>query len=199
MITEILIKEFDNCIKKYCPLAYESYNDTLPSEGIDFYMQKLRLDVNDKTDFKTIYSWKNGIDIEIQDYSTDLRILYAGNFLSLKDILPLYQENLDMEFGWRPLSLIPIMSNYEGEFLLIETDRNSPNYNGVYFYSPNLTFAVDTIIVYDDLESMLKTIINLFENGAQIFDNEKKVLKFDFDLISKISALLNPKSNRLKN
>jgi len=62
------------------------------------------------------------------------------------------------------------MANFEGEHLLFETDRLSPSYGFVFFYSP----TSDTISYYDSLETMLKTLIQLFINKALVYNAKSK-------------------------
>ncbi len=103
MINQDLINSFDRCLRKYADYAYPFYNAPVDNGEIDFYMKKLGFpDDGSQSDYKTLYQWKNGIDMDNQDYSVDVGIISAGNFVSLKDALTIHQDNLKHLYGPLP-------------------------------------------------------------------------------------------------
>jgi hypothetical protein len=101
-------------------------------------------------------------------------------------------ENMSENY-WKA-SLKPFVANYEGEHYLVETDESSELVGTVYFYSPNLTYAVVPVLYFDNLETMLRSIIAFFKEKAQWYDYKKRILRFDYEKLSKIRKELNPKA-----
>lgn len=189
MVTNELINEFDNFLKKYCNYAYDLFDPPLSKE---ITLQLLnKLGIKDEN-YVTLYCWKNGIPVEKQDYSVDLRILMGGNFISLSDAIDMDAENISENY-WKA-SLKPFFANYEGEHYLVETDELSAFFGSVYFYSPNLTYAVDPILYFDNLETMIKSIMAFFRQDAQKYNPQNGKLEFDFRKVTAIRKELNPKA-----
>ena len=185
--------QFDEFLKLNCPYVYEYYDAPLSA---DLIKESLTEPEISGSEFFSMYSWRNGIAVEKLDYSEDLTILPWGNLLSLKDALDIDFDNKQNDY-WKP-SLKPFFANFEGEHYLVETDKLSECYGVIYFYSPNMTFAVDPVPYFDNLELMLITIMKFFEEKAQWYDYEKKSLEFDFDKLDRIKEELNPIAASLK-
>ncbi|MBV8255086.1 MAG: hypothetical protein JO154_20965 [Chitinophaga sp.] len=182
------LHRFDTFLKTECTYVYDYYDAPLSDDMILEMLGELEISDNN---FFSLYSWKNGISVEKLDYSVDLSILPWGNLLSLKDALDVEIDNRGNNY-WK-FSLKPIFANFEGEHYLVETEETSEFYGVIYFYSPNLAYAVNPIPYFDNLESMLSSIMRFFEMKAQWYDIKKERLVFDFDKLDQIREELNPK------
>ena len=193
MINEALIKEFDNCLKKYCSYIYDYYQNSLPEEEIDMHMNKMGI-LND--DYKTLYKWKNGLDLGAsRSFPKEFRISDFGNIVSLDDALHQFTEirKSGTELEW-PASQVVMFDNLIGERLLLETDKNSPYNNFVFCYHSYGSDACQSISYYDSIEKMLITLIEQFEQKALWFDDSKGFLEIDFDKLFEIGKIINHKS-----
>jgi hypothetical protein len=174
--------------------VYDHYDNPLDDNEIQLLMKQLGID---NEDYFYLYKWKNGIAVEKQDYSVENRIIMPGNFVSLRDAVELDEENSREDF-WEKKSLKPIMANYEGEHLLIETDKTSKYYNFIYFYSANFSYSVTPILYFESIEKMLLSIMALFNEKAQWFDIDSKRLKIDYNDENPICHKLNPQIEHWK-
>lgn len=186
MLSKELLVDFETCLEEKAPHILSYYNKALSLNEIDSYMNQMAISI---PEYKFLYKWKNGVSIEVQDYSTDIRIDFTGNFLAMKDALQLYKQNQEENY-WN-ITFVPILATHQGETLLIEANENSKNYKQLFFYAP-FTSDLEPIGYFDDIESMLKSIISLFNKGAQRYDNN--VMEIDFELRTKVCKDLNPKS-----
>ena len=182
------LQRFDAFLKDECRYVYDYYDAPLAHEVLVDMIKELGIE---NSDYLSLYSWKNGISAEKLDYSIDLSILPWGNLVSLQDALDINIDNI--ENGYWASTLKPIFANFEGEHYLVETDDESCFYGVIFFYSPNLSFAVKPVPYFDNLESMLLSIIKFFESKAQWYDLEKNLLVFDFDKLEQIRAEMNPR------
>ena len=197
VVTQNLIRRFDNCMKEYCSFIYEYYQPPLLDKEIVGLVDKMGIE---DEDYESIYKWKNGLDIFTSEkLPKEFTIGYCGNFISLDNAELRFQqinkkriENPDDVF-WDESKVI-IMDNLIGEYLLFENNKGSEDYGALFQFSPSGSNACLPVMKYDNIESMLESIIACFENGAIWFDKKSGYLVIDFDKESEICSRINPLS-----
>jgi hypothetical protein len=148
--------------------SFNSINFTkLPDDLIDFY------------------KWKNGTCFK--DIPTGkLNFGINGVFISLNDCLDMYVHNLSENLY--TATFFPIFSD---DTHLINLDKNSSSFGGIFIYSPSLLINEPTLC-FDSLYTMIETLLVCFQ--SKIFWYEDGIFEYDVIEAWNISAKLNPKS-----
>lgn len=189
MIDSKLIELWDDCLKKHCHYIYDYYANPHDENEIELFMSKMSID---SADYKTFYGWKNGLSPNSRNITSPTEIMFHGNFVSLEHALYIFQEHNDKDFFEQ--SQILIADNFEGERLLLETNPASPNYGMILSLVPFGNHAGEPITIYDNMETMIKSLISMYNLGAVIYDSDTRDLVIDFDKEAEICLPLNPLS-----
>lgn len=185
-----LDKLFKLLVINHSPLV-ELLKPGISTAQIQKESQKLGLPFSDQ--LSQMYNWKNGVEIE--EKSLGIYYLFRlGIYYDLEKATCLYLGLNDTDVYWKK-SMFPLFGSGGGEFFLIDLDVNSNTYESIILYYPgNPDFEV-TIMIYDSLESLIRTIIECYEKKAYSVIEEKfKHLKIDSKLEKEIAMRNNPKS-----
>jgi len=185
---ELLLKEFDEVLRKYNPVNYERLYPPLSELDLEIILKNLKIK---SEDFRTLYKWKNGFDFTKDSYIC-FDILFNGTLLSLD----LVQEDIlfnQKESTWRN-TLIPLIGNDEREWLLFD-NRKGKDYEKIFFYSPSIpSAAIKPITCYDSIVAMIDTTISAYRNGILQYDPNEDWLNNDVDRYFTLARERNPKS-----
>ncbi len=143
-----------------------------------------------KTQLVTLYSWKNGIEYNPSEYTNLYDYSGTGVLLPLQFIEDIYHSGGKEE--WEP-ETIPIIGNYKGEYLYLDTNSESDTYKMLLLYSKSALSISPMLTIYDSIESMLETIIECFDSGTFQY-MEGKGLVQDIENMFEISKRSNPTS-----
>ena len=191
-IREIL-KDFEKCLLVYCKPMHDRLLPPLQGNIIEDFLQNLGEAGEVSENLREIFLWKNGIRQDGGLFTRSYRLCSFGVIPPLEDVIT-YQIISSQDNDW-PSSLVPLVTSYNGEFLLLEADMSKQNFGMLELYCPTFGYVYERITYYDSIYSMIQTIIERFESGAFVYNNEKMTLAEDMDLVFKISTALNPNSN----
>lgn len=186
-IPNFKINQFENTLKVYCSPLYEKLLPPLSIVIIDEFFKKWDIDDNN---LRQIFQWKNGMTYDTDLPTSSYDYTGFGVITSMQDIDEVLELN---NHDWKE-SLFPLVSSFGGDFLLYETDKQSPSYGQLFLYSPNLGYVDKSPGLFDSLESMLDTISESFEKKIFTYDSNEMFLDIDYDKHGEIPKQLNPKS-----
>lgn len=184
------LTRLDKLLKANFGLLYEKLLDPLTEEQIRNHCKRLGIDV---PEFVEIFLWKNGLPNN-GEYSTQ-----AYAYCSFGAIPPLEYINeiheLHLSIGIWPDKLIPLVTDYGGNFLLLDISIESPTYGMILLECPTFGNVGDNrLTYYDSIYNMVETINECIEKGGFIYDRHNLWLNVDNDIVFEISTRLNPKS-----
>ena len=78
--------------------------------------------------------------------------------------------------------------------ILIDLDSSRETYKALFYYSPQVLLSDAPIMIYDSIESWLKTIIQCYEQNIYSVD-EKGIFQSKTNLEVQLSRNMNPKSD----
>lgn len=198
-----LIKDLENCL-------IESKNPIL--NNMDHENDR-KLEENILEAFKTVglkccqelmdlYLWKTGCTKElIFDLSEDenewnhFLLCSYGNYAS-------YEVSRDIMFQNKSYNAVYAGDHYMYPFMycgvyedpiLIDLNPCRETYKAMFYYSPEVTLSENPIMIYDSIESWLKTIIQCYKQRIYHIDRNG-FLQYDRDREPKLSREMNPKS-----
>ena len=198
-----LIKDLENClIESKNPILnnMDHENDRKSEENILEAFKTVGLKCCQE--LMDLYLWKTGCTKElIFDLSEDenewnhFLLCSYGNYAS-------YEVSRDIMFQNKSYNAVyagdhnmyPFM--YCGVYedpILIDLNPCRETYKAMFYYSPEVTLSENPIMIYDSIESWLKTIIQCYKQRIYHIDRNG-FLQYDRDREPKLSREMNPKS-----
>jgi hypothetical protein len=180
--------ELSDCLINYSKAIYDKLQTGLSAKEVS---QRLESENMFSLSISELFMWKNGIRNAAQEPVGKYDICTQGRLISLDEAIEhfyIYTKN-----GlWRK-DLFPIISNYGGDFVLVDVNETSPTFNTLLLYSPSLQLNTPQTI-YDSLGSFVQTIIECFESGIYRYNEEEGFLEVDYDAEARVSLKKNPNS-----
>lgn len=180
-----LLTEIENILIKNNAFVLKHLN-----KGISFEYFKDKLSYynfnNINNEIITLYNWHNGINIPKNGEA--LKYRFFGNYYlnSIDDLISIIR--FDDFYNFHKKKFMPLFSNGTGEYLVVDCNATCVRYCGTWL--PELP---PYIIIYDNVESMLQTVLNCYKEKALFFDLNGCV-QINFKLAHSISKSLNPNS-----
>jgi len=181
---------FDRLLKQYFNPLYQHLKPPLREEMIDYYLQDFDIE---EPGVKEIFMWRNGIANGGEFSTLSYRFCQWGVIPPLeyiKEIRDYYMEE-ELMSG----TLIPIVVDFGGNFLLLDVDKDSPTNNMLLLRCPTFGYVENTPPYFDSIFSMLKTFNACISAGGYRYNEEGMEIDIDFDIVNEISMNLNPKSS----
>ena len=181
---------FDKLLEEYFNPLYQRLQPPLSEEMIDYYLQDFDIE---EPAVKEIFMWRNGIANEGEFSTLSYRFCQWGVIPPLeyiKEIRDYYMEE-ELMSG----TLIPIVVDFGGNFLLLDVDKDSPTNNMLLLRCPTMGYVEDTPPYFDSIFTMLKTFNACIQEGGYRYNEREMALDIDVDIIFDISARLNPKAS----
>ena len=198
-----LIKDLENClIESKNPILnnMDHENDRKSEENILEAFKTVGLKCCQE--LMDLYLWKTGCTKElIFDLSEDenewnhFLLCSYGNYAS-------YEVSRDIMFQNKSYNAIYAGDHYMYPFMycgiyedpiLIDLNPCRKTYKAMFYYSPEVTLSENPIMIYDSIESWIKTIIQCYKQRIYHIDRNG-FLQYDRDREPKLSREMNPKS-----
>lgn len=186
------IQDFDKCLKENANFLYEKLQKPREEHEIVHVLNELGIkDALATSQLIALYSWKDGIEYNTSEYTSLYDFGSRGVLLPLKFVTFLSAQT-DI-YDWPP-ETIPIIGDYSGDYLVFDTNKNSPGYLMLLLHSKSELSLSPMLTYFDSLLSMMDTLIACYDKEAFRYINESG-LETDFDEVIDISKKLNPRSN----
>ena len=198
-----LIKDLENClIESKNPILnnMDHENDRKSEENILEAFKTVGLKCCQE--LMDLSLWKTGCTKElIFDLSEDenewnhFLLCSYGNYAS-------YEVSRDIMFQNKSYNAVYAGDHYMYPFMycgvyedpiLIDLNPCRETYKAMFYYSPEVTLSENPIMIYDSIESWLKTIIQCYKQRIYHIDRNG-FLQYDRDREPKLSREMNPKS-----
>ncbi len=172
----------------------EYLNSGTPYKDIFHFFEKYNITLKENDDLSLLYQWHDGT--KLKEIPTGYFYLFPTfYFMSMEDIEKTVSESNSF-YSFKEAGLIPILSSSDD---YITFDANSPKNEPSLYYSTVSNTDVEKIhtSIFDNINSMLNTLIFCFEN--EIF--QKKDFYFeiaDYSTYKKIATSNNPLSEYWK-
>jgi cell wall assembly regulator SMI1 len=194
MMKETLGELSKTLIASQSPLT-NFFKAGLTAEAVDRLTKNVNLNL--PQDLKTIYEWKNGVDLDkLDDRNFDTSLFPLATFVGLEDALEAYQFYTNEKY-W-PTNMFPVFQSNGGDFFLSDINPQSKNYSRIYFFSPSDPYFSDLISYADSVEKLLESVINCYSLGIFRYDQTDEYLDFDFDKQVVLFRKINPESEYWK-
>lgn len=142
-------------------ISQESFKSKMNTIGIGF-----------EIDIFQLYEWRNGI----KDPNSLDEMFYCGVFMPIDTSIEVYDKLSIKDTLWEK-KFFPLFSNYAGEFILIDIDSKSKGYKKIFIFSP-LMYS-QPVIIYDNLYSMMHSVVECYKTKAYQFENGQLLIDFD--------------------
>ncbi|MBV7531760.1 hypothetical protein [Chitinophaga sp. sic0106] len=186
-----IYEKLDETLKHKARFTYIKLQD--PKQESDIIQTFVSAGVEDKFALSLLvemYSWKDGIEYQSNEHTNLYNYSGRGVLLPLRFIKSLYDSG--GKDYWEH-GVVPIIGNYKGEYLFLDTNIESDTYTMILLYSKSAMSLSPMLTYYDSIESMLETNIKCFEE--KIFNYVDGVgLIVDVERMFEISKEINPKS-----
>ena len=198
-----LIKDLENClIESKNPILnnMDQENDRKSEENILEAFKTVGLKCCQE--LMDLYLWKTGCTKElIFDLSEDenewnhFLLCSYGNYAS-------YEVSRDIMFQNKSYNAVYAGDHYMYPFMycgvyedpiLIDLNPCRETYKAMFYYSPEVTLSENPIMIYDSIESWLKTIIQCYKQRIYHIDRNG-FLQYDRDREAKLAREMNPRS-----
>lgn len=188
------IELFESTLRKHALFLWSKLNPALNNDEIDSFMRKIGIEDDIISAF---YRWKNGVSYNINEPTLLYEFCSFGVMLPLEFISQICIPE-DEYYEWEP-HFFPIIGNYQGDYLLYNSDKNSSTYGMLHLYSAALLLVDEKITYYDSIETMVQSIIDCFESGAYRYNaTNLEGLTIDDEKAIEINKKNNPLSEYWK-
>jgi hypothetical protein len=179
-----LLVEFDAVLKEKNLVNYNKLLAPLPKEKVESVCDKLNI-IDE--DFKLLYGWKNGVDT-FDNQINQCSVVDWGTFLSIENILEFSEQE---ETRWDK-QYIPIVSNYDGDFLVLNNETGD-DFGKIHLYSVALLQITPTSY-FDSIYQMINTNLQAYKEQYIKYDEREDWLQIDIDKFALIAKSINKKS-----
>ena len=148
-----------------------------------------------------LYLWKTGCAHELLLYLSDgeenqIRLSSMGNYAAYSLSRDIMTQNKIMQASYADDDrMYPFI--FDGVYedpILIDLDSSRETYKALFYYSPQILLSDAPIMIYDSIESWIKTIIQCYEQNIYSVD-EKGIFQSKTNLEVQLSRSMNPKSD----
>jgi hypothetical protein len=149
-----------------------------------------------------LYLWKTGCTKEfIFDLSEDenewnhFLLCSYGNYASYMDSrnIMISNKSNDAVYAEDHYMYPFIYCGVYEDPILIDLNPSRETYKALFYYSPEVTLSEDPIMIYDSIESWIKTIIQCYKQQIYHIDSNG-FFQYDREREPKLSRKMNPKS-----
>ena len=148
-----------------------------------------------------LYLWKTGCAHELlldlsEGEENQIKLSSMGNYAAYSLSRDIMTQNKIMQASYADDDrMYPFIFNgvYEDP-ILIDLDSSRETYKALFYYSPQVLLSDAPIMIYDSIESWLKTIIQCYEQNIYSVD-EKGIFQSKTNLEVQLSRSMNPKSD----
>lgn len=148
-----------------------------------------------------LYLWKTGCAHELlldlsEGEENQIKLSSMGNYAAYSLSRDIMTQNKIMQASYADDGrMYPFI--FDGVYedpILIDLDSSRETYKALFYYSPQVLLSDAPIMIYDSIESWLKTIIQCYEQNIYSVD-EKGIFQSKTNLEVQLSRNMNPKSD----
>ena len=148
-----------------------------------------------------LYLWKTGCAHELlldlsEGEENQIKLSSMGNYAAYSLSRDIMTQNKIMQASYADDDcMYPFI--FDGVYedpILIDLDSSRETYKALFYYSPQVLLSDAPIMIYDSIESWLKTIIQCYEQNIYSVD-EKGIFQSKTNLEVQLSRNMNPKSD----
>ncbi len=148
-----------------------------------------------------LYLWKTGcgpeyvIDLgDIPGEEFFIRLTTFGNYMSYSHSTDLFCQNEFTHRSFSDIGMVPFILNGSSEYpILLNMNQQSETYKSLFLLCPEVTKSEKPVMMYDSLESWMRTIIQCYKQKIYHID-ERGALITDINAEYILSKKMNPKS-----
>ena len=148
-----------------------------------------------------LYLWNTGCGPEyIFDYSEItgedffMRLSTFGNYISYTQSADMFCQNKVTNDLFSNVGMVPfILNGYYDYPILLNMNKQSDTYKSLFLLCPEATKSEEPVMMYDSLESWMKTLIQCYKQKIYHID-EKGALITNVDAEYLLSKNMNPRS-----
>lgn len=145
-------------------------------------------------DFIDFYLWKRGLGTTFYcgEQVINCELASFGNFFDIDILLSVYVlEKVTKTLPYEK-KYVTFFINSDGDRVVIDLKEKSKTFGKLFIYAPSITMSTKPMQIFDSIECMVDTLIELYQKGAYKISNG--LLEVDFDLESEIAQKINPHS-----
>lgn len=148
-----------------------------------------------------LYLWKTGCAHELlldlsEGEENQIKLSSMGNYAAYSLSRDIMTQNKIMQASYADDDrMYPFI--FDGVYedpILIDLDSSRETYKALFYYSPQVLLSDAPIMIYDSIESWLKTIIQCYKQNIYSVD-EKGIFQSKKNLEVQLSRSMNPKSD----
>lgn len=148
-----------------------------------------------------LYLWKTGCAHELlldlsEGEENQIKLSSMGNYAAYSLSRDIMTQNKIMQASYADDDrMYPFI--FDGVYedpILIDLDSSRETYKALFYYSPQVLLSDAPIMIYDSIESWLKTITQCYEQNIYSVD-EKGIFQSKTNLEVQLSRNMNPKSD----
>ena len=148
-----------------------------------------------------LYLWKTGCAHELlldlsEGEENQIKLSSMGNYAAYSLSRDIMTQNKIMQASYADDDrMYPFI--FDGVYedpILIDLDSSRETYKALFYYSPQVLLSDAPIMIYDSIESWLKTIIPCYKQNIYSVD-EKGIFQSKTNLEVQLSRSMNPKSD----
>lgn len=148
-----------------------------------------------------LYLWKTGCAHELlldlsEGEENQIKLSSMGNYAAYSLSRDIMTQNKIMQASYADDDrMYPFI--FDGVYedpILIDLDSSRETYKALFYYSPQVLLSDAPIMIYDSIESWIKTIIQCYEQNIYSVD-EKGIFQSKTNLEVQLSRSMNPKSD----
>lgn len=148
-----------------------------------------------------LYLWKTGCAHELlldlsEGEENQIKLSSMGNYAAYSLSRDIMTQNKIMQASYADDDRMHpfIFDGVYEDPILIDLDSSRETYKALFYYSPQVLLSDAPIMIYDSIESWIKTIIQCYEQNIYSVD-EKGIFQSKTNLEVQLSRSMNPKSD----
>lgn len=136
-----------------------------------------------------LYNWRNGIKYDSEWTVGEFYFFSLGVMLSLEDVIQ-HINYLQESINTGSKFLLPLFASGNGDYVLYQADIKSKDFGCLFLHAPMLTLSEKPVSIYDSLETLLKTVIECYKQGAYRIGDDG-TLNVDYNIEQQVSRSIN--------
>jgi hypothetical protein len=146
-----------------------------------------------RNDIIQMYEWKNGVEDLFEKKTGEIELFTSGIMMPLELAVSMYALEVRVQKSFKK-NFFPLFTSGGGDYILMHLDEKKRTYGQLFLYSPSILLSGKPVSIYDSLNSLFQTTLEVYKKRGYYFNEVDKTLGIVYEIEKKVAIEMNPKS-----
>lgn len=186
-----ILQELDFFLKgNSCPVIKHFQEGKAASEIVDSF-NNMKFPI--RNDIIQMYEWKNGVEDLFKKKTGEIELFTSGIIMPLELAVSMYALEARVQKSFKK-GFFPLFTSGGGDYILMHLDEKKKTYGQLFLYSPSILLSSKPVSIYDSLNSLFHTTLEVYKKRGYYFNEVDKTLEVVYEIEKEIAIKMNPKS-----